>query len=278
MKVRARHEFSQTEVALLADRVLALASKRRTSPPWVVGLSGVPGSGKSTLARELADECRRRGIETAVLALDDFYLGRRARHALAQRVHPLFLTRGPAGTHDIGQLARIVDALRVRAPIGTIALPRFDRLRDTRLPPSRWRTLRHRPRLVILEGWLVGVPALPARQLEPPVNELERVEDRDGRWRRAANAALRGPYAAVWRKLDALVALLPPDLAAMRRWRREAERGMARRRPGARPMGARDLDRFLQHFERWARHAMAVLPERADIVLRLDPRHRIVSS
>src|SRR5262249_22309963 len=152
------------------------------------------------------------------------------------------------------RLADVLDALR--RPRGEIALPRFDRLRDRRLPPSRWRRVDRRPDLVILEGWLVGVPPLSPKRLLRAPNALERREDADARWRHGVNAALGGKYARAWRRLDLLVALLAPDLDAMRRWRRAAERAMARGRPGARAMTRAELTRFLEHYERWAAHAL----------------------
>jgi D-glycerate 3-kinase len=262
--------FPAAMVAATADAVVERLRARRRPDPLFVGLSGLPGSGKSTLARQLCEVLAGRGHPSLVLALDDFYLGRRERSRLAREVHPLFATRGPAGTHDIVRLLDVLDALR-RSRTG-IRLPRFDRLRDRRLPPSRWRTPRDRPEVVILEGWLVGVPPLSSRELLRAPNALERHEDAGADWRRAVNDALGSGYARVWRRLDLLVALLAPDLDAMRRWRGEAERAMARTR-GVRGMTRSGLRRFLEHYERWAAHALRVLPGRADIAWRLDRRH-----
>jgi D-glycerate 3-kinase len=257
-------------VAALADVVVERLRTRRRRGPLFAGLSGLPGSGKSTLARQLGDAVAGRGHATLILALDDFYLGRRERSALARDVHPLFATRGPAGTHDMARLLDVLDALR--ASRAGIRLPRFDRLRDRRLPPSRWRALRGQPDVVLLEGWLVGVPPLPPRELLRAPNALERREDADAHWRHAVNTALGSDYARAWQRLDLLVALLAPDLEAMHHWRGEAERQMARTR-GVRGMTPAELRRFLEHYERWAAHALRVLPERADIAWRLDGRH-----
>ena len=260
-------------VAALADATLERLCAQRRRGPLFVGLSGLPGSGKSTLARQLAGEIAGRGHPSLTLALDDFYLGRRERSRLARDMHPLFATRGPAGTHDIARLLEVLDALR--ASRTGIRLPRFDRLRDRRLPPSRWPTVRGRPDVVILEGWLVGVPALTPRELLRAPNALELEHDADGNWRRAVNEALGSDYARAWRRLDLLVALLAPDLDAMRRWRGEAERAMARTRR-VRGMTRTELRRFLMHYERLAAHALRVLPLGADLAWRLDRRHEPV--
>src|SRR5438045_665308 len=108
-RTRRRAGFPARDVAALAELVRARVARKRARP-LLVGLTGLPGSGKSTLAAQLASELRAGGIATLVLALDDFYLGRAARAKLARHVHPLFATRGPAGTHDIECLAALLDA------------------------------------------------------------------------------------------------------------------------------------------------------------------------
>jgi len=239
----------------------------------VVGLSGLQGSGKSTLAAQLAALAMQRGIAARALALDDFYFGRRDRHHLAGAVHPLLRTRGVPGTHDIALLLRTLAALRRASPAHPARLPRFDKGSDTRLPPSRWATVTAAPRLVVLEGWCIGVPPQAPAALARPVNALERREDGDGRWRRHVNAQLAGDYARLAARLDRLVMLQAPGWTLVERWRTEQEQALHRR--GAPHAMDRDaLRRFLMHYERISRHALAVLPARADLVVPLDRRRR----
>ncbi|HEY6894970.1 MAG TPA: kinase [Rhodanobacteraceae bacterium] len=217
---------------------------------------------------------RARGIATEVLALDDFYLGRRDRAALAREVHPLLATRGVPGTHDVALLAATLHMLRRASARRPARVPRFDKGRDTRLPPSRWRSVTSPPRLIVLEGWCIGVPAEPRRALANPVNALEQREDADGRWRKWVNARLAGEYAALWRTLDARVVLLAPSFEVVSRWRDEPERALRdRRAPHA--MSRAALRRFLRHYERLSRHALRTLPTRADIIVTLDGKRRV---
>jgi len=252
--------------------VLALADR----PPraWLIGISGVQGSGKSTLAAQVAGAARRRGEAVLVLSLDDFYFGRRERRRLAHTVHPLLATRGVPGTHDLALLLRTLAALRRASPARPARVPRFDKGRDTRAPPSRWRRVTRPPRLVLLEGWCVGVPPQPAAALRRPCNALERRADRDGCWRHHVNAQLAGAYAALWRRLDRLVLLQAPSYRVVARWRGEAERAL-RRRGAPRALSPAALRRFLMHYERLSRHALRTLPRRADLRLVLDGRRRL---
>jgi D-glycerate 3-kinase len=240
----------------------------------LVGLSGLQGSGKSTLARQLVAAAHERGIAAEALALDDFYLGRRERASLARTVHPLLATRGVPGTHDVALIGDTLRALENASSRHPARIPRFDKGRDTRDAPSRWRRVAHPPRLILIEGWCIGVPAATNNESRRALNALERVEDADGRWRAHVDAALAGVYARLWRKLDALAVLAAPDFAVVERWRGEPEQAL-RRRGAPRAMSPSALRRFLMHYERLSRRALKTLPGLADIVIELDARRRV---
>lgn len=253
------------------DRFLARIDAHRGM--FVLGLSGPQGSGKSTLARAMVDACARTGRPAQTLSLDDVYLGRRARLGLARTVHPLLRTRGVPGTHDLALLHATLDALALASRDRPARLPRFDKGRDTRRPPSRWPRVTQAPRVLVLEGWCLGLAPQTPAALARPVNALEREEDPDGRWRRYVNRHLEAMQ-PLWDRLDALVALTAPDWDTVCRWRAQAERTLrARHAPGA--MDARALRRFMQHFERLTRHAARTLPGRADLCVALDAGRRV---
>jgi D-glycerate 3-kinase len=125
------------------------------------------------------------------------------------------------------------------------------------------------PRLILIEGWCVAIPAQTRRELDRAVNDLERVEDDDGRWRAWVNAQLASDYARVWLTLDALIVLAAPDFAIVERWRDEPER-LLRRRRAPHAMSRTVLRRFLLHYERLSRHALRTLPAIADVLVTLD--------
>jgi D-glycerate 3-kinase len=241
----------------------------------LIGISGLQGSGKSTLAAQLVAAAERRGTSAMALSIDDFYLGRRARQRLARAVHPLLITRGVPGTHDLPLLLRTLAALRVASPRQPARVPRFDKGRDTRLPPSRWRQVRRSPQLLILEGWCVGVPPQPASALRRPLNALERSHDADRTWRGFVNAELARLYVPLWRRLNRLVDLQAPNFAVVVRWRDEQERAL-RHRHAPRALSPAALRRFLMYYERLSRYALRTLPDRADICLRLDDRRNVL--
>jgi D-glycerate 3-kinase len=240
----------------------------RSRRPYILGLSGLQGSGKSTLARVMKAQAETRGWATEVLSLDDFYYARSDREALAKDVHPLLRSRGVPGTHEIELMMSVLAALPQASDKLPVTHPRFDKGRDTRFSPSRWPRVTRPPKLVIVEGWALGIRPQLQAALARPVNELERKEDPDGSWRHWVNKQLRG-YQPLWRKFDALIVLQAPSWEIVRRWRGEQEQDLlARHAPLA--MDASALERFLAHFERLSRHALATLPALADTCVEYD--------
>jgi len=238
----------------------------------VYGICGLQGSGKSTLAAQVAALARSRGLRVAVLSVDDVYLGRAERQRLARRVHPLLATRGPPGTHDVALGCATLDALRARTPV---ALPRFDKLADTRLPPSRWRRI-DAVDLTLFEGWFLCTPPQAEAELRDPINAIERDEDADSTWRRYCNDALAREYPALWSRIDRLLFLQPPGFETVPQWRWQQEEALKSRRSGAGGMDRAGVDRFVQLFERVSRQALRTLPGIADRTLRLDAQRRPV--
>lgn len=248
--------------------IFAAIDEAGTRKPVVLGICGAQGSGKSTLAGAVERAAGRRGIPSASLSLDDLYLTRAEREALAREVHPLLRTRGVPGTHD---LALGLDVLAALERGEATALPRFDKARDDRCPPAQWERAPAATELLILEGWCVGARPQAPEALREPVNALEAQEDADGTWRRYANDALAGPYQALFARIDVLVLLAAPNFEIVFDWRLQQEAELRARAGPDAPglMDAAGVARFIQHYERLTRHILAEMPARADVLVRL---------
>lgn len=232
----------------------------------LIGISGAQGSGKTTLASAAAE-----ALEAAHLSLDDVYLTRAEREALAREVHPLFVTRGPPGTHDLDLLSRTVDALRAAGPADRTPLPAFDKLEDDRRPEAEWPVFEGRPRAILIDGWMLGATPQDEAALAAPVNALERDEDPQGTWRRTANAWLQAAQPALNHAFDAILLLRAPSFEEVLDWRCEQQAGLLGVAPGDLPADERvRLERFVAHFERITRHMLAG-GVRAETVVRLGP-------
>ncbi len=210
-----------------------------------VGIGGGQGAGKSTLGRLIQAAGQSMGVRIEVISLDDFYLPKAEREALAERVHPLLATRGPPGTHEMELLEATISAL---ARSGSVAIPEFDKGRDDRVAH---RSVDAPVDLVVLEGWCVGAPVRSPEELNEPVNSLERIDDAGAVWRDFVERALVD-YQRAYALLSDLVFLRVPGLDAVRRWRLQQER----ERPPEQRLTAEDVDRFVEHYERITRRML----------------------
>jgi D-glycerate 3-kinase len=297
---KSTHGFATDIVAAVLDEALSCPGR-----PPVFGIAGLQGSGKSTLSAQLVQSGRARGLNVVALSIDDFYLTRRERLALGKQVHPLLATRGPPGTHDVALACRSIDALRkwkwekwgqsevsrakrLSQPVHqareihsdpifpiSVRLPRFDKIADRRLPPSRWRVIRDKPDLIVFEGWFLKVPAESARALRQPLNALERDDDATGIWRRYCNDALGG-YVPLWQRLDRLLFLQGPGFEVVPTWRWQQEQTLQAANPQRQAMRRSEVERFVLFFERVSRQALRTLPALAERTLRIDARRQLL--
>ncbi len=256
-------------VARIMRRILAHRSGEK---PVVLGLSGAQGSGKSTLSALLElGMARIAGRRVAVLALDDFYLPRPDRQALARTIHPLCATRGVPGTHDIALLLATLNQLATACADTQSRWPRFDKLSDDRAPADQDMLCIGRPDLVVIEGWCVGLPANRLPTWAGPINALEAEADPDGLWQAWSRAQLAAHYTPLWARLDLLVGLRLPDIAtvvASRLLQEQRMQAEQRDRHGMNEQGMNEAAvwRFVQHYERMTLTLWDALPELADLL------------
>jgi D-glycerate 3-kinase len=271
-------------VALLAERIQRLHTFFGRSV--VVGINGAPGSGKTTLARSLRNRLQQESeLSSVCVSIDDLYLSKRARQELARKQHPLLLTRGVPGTHDVDLGIDVLRALTKPAAASVVTLPGFDKAHDDRIEVSRLRTVETPVDVVLFEGWCVGARPQQDEDLTDPINELEAEQDPDGTWRTYVNTKLKDEYARLFECIDALVMLRVPSFGKVLEWRtlqeqelRECVRTQAADEVPAAGMRSEELRRFVMYFERLTRHMLEDVPNYADTVIDIDESHRMVAA
>jgi D-glycerate 3-kinase len=256
-------------------RSLAQRAKTADLAP-LVGFSGCQGSGKSTLVALMAKVMREfHGVYTVVLSLDDFYLTKAARAALAESIHPLFATRGVPGTHDLPLLNETIAALRQPRAEGTVPVPAFDKALDDRTELVHWRQVSAPMQLIFLEGWCVGLSPQSESELEVPINPMEAEQDPSLVWRREVNRQLATEYADLFGNLDALLLLQAPSFDAVFEWRWQQEQRLSKQFQQDHPdrldptMSRSEVADFILHYQRLTEHALKTLPDRADFLWEL---------
>ncbi|MBL4673501.1 MAG: hypothetical protein JKX81_14675 [Arenicella sp.] len=274
----------------IADYYLPLASEIASTAGQIstdikstllVGVLGSQGSGKSTLADFLKLILEQQfNTSTVVMSLDDFYLTREQRRKLSIDIHPLLTTRGVPGTHDIELLNNTIDQLKNFDGSTPVPVPMFEKANDDRAPFKHWQNISTKPKVIILEGWCVGIRPQLEAELQIAVNDLERSMDEGAHWRRFANQELAGSYAAVFKQLDKLIALVAPNFDCVHQWRslQEAKLRAKLERAGkstAATMSNEQIRFFVAHYQRITEHALTSLPSYADWCLSIDETHKI---
>ena len=159
----------------LAQEILDLSKKQ--NPPFIVGIRGAPGSGKSTLSQKIKKYLNEDlNTKTIVISLDDIYKTKREREEMAEKIHPLFKTRGVPGTHDVNLGIKILNDLRKADENTTTFIPTFNKLTDDRSPRENWQKIKGKPCIIIFEGWCVGIKAQKEEDLRIPSMNLEKKE------------------------------------------------------------------------------------------------------
>ncbi len=266
----------------------------KKSAPLLVAVNGAQGTGKSTMALFLQALLKKQGKQTAVISIDDLYHTFQARKKLAKDVHPLLVTRGVPGTHDI-ELGQLVIQHLQQAKVGeVIQIPVYDKAVDDRAPQSQWPSISAPVDIIILEGWCVGAKPMLDADLQRPINQLEADEDQDFVWRHYINQELKERYQQFFSQFDLLVMLKAPSFDCVREWRALQEEKLARKMqvrmtdaqtnengkvnaPYKGLMDSSALNRFMMHYERLTKHMLEEMPKRADVLITLQQDHSIES-
>ncbi len=250
--------------------------EKKQAQPLLVSINGAQGTGKSTMTRFLKLVIKATAsCQVAELSLDDFYLTRKERLALAGKVHPLLETRGVPGTHDVGLMEFVLERLMRQQPCSS---PRFDKAVDDRVDKGEWQVHTKPVDIILFEGWCNNSPAQSAEELKVAINELEEKEDAQGVWRHYVNEQLIDYQQRIYTQADMCIMLQAADFSCVYQWRNLQERKLqantlAGNKQGI--MGERALKRFIQHFERISRHSIKYLPALADVVLPVAVDHSI---
>ncbi|ACT59555.1 hypothetical protein [Hirschia baltica] len=219
----------------------------------LIFVSGAQGIGKSTAMNAIANAFDN---QIAILGIDDFYLTKAERQALAKDTSPLFETRGPPGTHDLVLLNKKIDELQSTDSASITKIPSFDKITDDRKSEKNDHIFNGKAKAIIVEGWLVGANAEPDSVTESPMNEIENTESALN-WRKYQEDQLSGPYAKLWNRSPHFFHLNAPSFETVLNWRIEQEETTRGLHKGELPEEIRDWVRsFILYYERITRRML----------------------
>ena len=244
--------------------------------PFVIGLSGGQGSGKSTISQILKIIFHSYfNLNVACLSIDDFYKTALERQKMSHSVHPLFLTRGVPGTHDCKMLYNVLRAL-LKKNFKSVRTPKFDKSIDDRLKLRYWQKILKKPDIIILEGWCVGAKPQKLKDLNKPVNILEKLEDTKLTWRKKVNNELITSYNKIFNLIDKKIYLKVPNFKYVLKWRLLQEKKLRSRSKKKKTMDTKQIKRFVMFYERLTKN-MSKSYQDNDFVIFIDKRHKIRS-
>lgn len=234
-------------------------------------IAGPQGSGKSTLAKIFKVVLEKQyKKKVMLLSIDDYYFSKKKRIKLSKKIHPLLITRGVPGTHDIKALKK--DIINFQKNLFPITTPTFNKLNDD---ISIKKKIIKNAEILLLEGWCCGSPSINKKYLFQNINRLENILDKNKKWRQYYNSQLRNDYKKVFSLFDQQIYIQPPSFSYILKWRYAQEKNNALKSQSKDFMKKKDLQTFIQHYEKLTKWMMKVMPAKADILIKINSNQKI---
>ena len=142
---------------------------------------------------------------------------------------------------------------------------------------KKWLKVNQKPNIVIFEGWCVGAIGQKNKDLNLPINKLEKHKDNKKVWRQKVNLELKIKYKRIFNLIDKLIFLKVPSFKYVFKWRLLQEKKLRITGRGNKTMNNKQIENFVMFYERITKHMLRTLPKKADAVISIDKRHRLKS-
>ena len=252
--------------------------KAERKRPYFVGLAGGQGTGKTTISSLIRIILTKYfKLNVFRISIDDFYKTRKERINLSKRVHPMLLTRGVPGTHDIDMMLNFFRKSKSKK-FKRLKLPTFNKAIDDRFSKKRWYDLKKRPDVIIFEGWCVGAKAEKNINLKKTINSMEKAKDQKLIWRKYVNEQLKTKYKNLYSQLNCLIYLKAKNFSLLQKWRLKQERKLrlkSEKNSNTKIMSKEDVLSFMQTYQRITQNMFKNTPKYASIIFNLNNNHQI---
>ena len=258
-----------------------ISKKANKKIPYFVGLAGGQGTGKTTISSLIKIILIKYfKLKVFKISIDDFYKTKKERISLSKRVHPMLLTRGVPGTHDINMMLNFFRKVKSKK-FKRLKLPTFNKAIDDRFNKKRWYDLKSKPDVIIFEGWCVGAKSEKNKTLKKTINSMEKVSDPKFIWRKYVNQQLKLKYKNLYSQLNCLIYLKAKNFSLLQKWRLKQERKLlvkSKKNLKSKIMNTEDVLDFMQTYQRITQNMFKNMPKYASIILNLNSNHQIKSA
>ena len=255
-----------------------ISEKADKKKPYFVGLAGGQGTGKTTISSLIRIILTKYfKLNVFRISIDDFYKTRKERINLSKRVHPMLLTRGVPGTHDVNMMLNFFKKSKSKK-FNRLKLPTFNKAIDDRYNKKKWYDLKKRPDVIIFEGWCVGARAENNKTLKKSINSMEKANDHKLVWRKYVNQQLKTKYKKLYSQLNCMIYLKAKNFSLLQKWRLKQEHKLwlkTKKKGGHKIMSRGDVINFMQTYQRITQNMFKNMPKYASIILNLNSNHQI---
>ena len=233
-------------------------------------VAGSQGSGKSSLSKLIKLYLEKfYNKSVVIISMDDFYLSKKQRTQLSKNIHPLFLTRGVPGTHDLELLNRKI--MQIFDKEFPVYLPIFDKVTDTRK-----RTYRKvlKGDVIIFEGWCAGAQPVNQSYLQKNFNNLEKYKDKNFIWRNSYNKYLN-EYQKIFSQFNYFIYFQFNQWSHVLDWKYKQELEL---RDKKKDLALKKyLKEFIQYYEKVSKWMHLKVPKYCNILIKLNAHQKIKS-
>ncbi len=255
-----------------------IAKKADNKKPYFVGLAGGQGTGKTTISSIIKIILEKYfKLKVFKISIDDFYKTRKERIGLSKKVHPMLLTRGVPGTHDVNMMLDFFKNSKAKK-FKSMKLPNFNKAIDDRFSKNKWNKIYKRPDVIIFEGWCVGARAETDKTLKKSINSMEKANDQKLVWRKYVNQQLKTKYKKLYSQLNCMIYLKAKNFSLLQKWRLKQEHKLwlkTKKKGGHKIMSKGDVINFMQTYQRITQNMFKNMPKYASIILNLNSNHQI---
>jgi len=254
------------------------ANKKRS---YFVGLAGGQGTGKTTISSLIKIILTKYfKLKVFRISIDDFYKTRKERISLSKKFHPMLLTRGVPGTHDINMMLSFFRKAKSKK-FKKLKLPTFNKATDDRFNKKHWHDLKNKPDVIIFEGWCVGAKPEKNNTLKKTINSMEKAKDQKQIWRKYVNQQLKTKYKNLYSQLNCLIYLKAKNFSLLQKWRLKQEHKLwlkSKKNSKLKIMNKEEVINFMRTYERITQNMFRYMPKYASIILNLNSNHQIKSA